>query len=93
MGDFTFNYIFQKVINSSIKVNRNRQALAPQAWCHITSHKKPHLLLCQIWGAQVASHRLLPSQCLLGPGSHPHRGCMHVTLCVSDVVASPPLTH
>lgn len=61
MGDFTFNYIFQKVINSSIKVNTNHQALGRQAWYHVTPCKKPHLLLCQIWGAQVASHSLLPS--------------------------------
>ena len=92
MGDFTFNYIFQKVINSSIKATTNRQALARQAWCHVTSHKRPRLLPPQIWGAQVASHSPLPSRCWSGPGSHPGGGCTHVALCVSDAAAAPLLT-
>lgn len=71
MGDFTFNYIFLKVINSSTKANTNCQVLACQAWCHVTPHKKPHLLPCQIQGAQLVPHSLLPSWCSSGADSQP----------------------
>lgn len=96
MGNFIFNNIFQKVPikvpNSSNKANTNCQALTRQAQYPLTSHKKPHLLPRQIWGAQVAPHGLLLSWCSPEPGSHPHGGCRHMALCVSDVVAAPPWT-
>lgn len=92
MGDFTFNCIFQEVINSSIKTHMNHQVPACQAWCLLTPCKSFCLVPHQIWEPRLllkpSAHLILPES-----DSHPRGGCGHVALCISDVVGAPALTH